>query len=181
MNQDRFSLEFGLFVETEVPADELIVSRTDMKGVITYANETFAEISGYTPAELIGQPHNIVRHPDMPSSVFATLWSTIKAKKSWRGYVKNLRKDGGYYWVEAEVSGVYKDGVLTEYKSVRSPVSSVMKQQMQNQYDALRLKEDALARSVAYLSRDNIEKLKKLSEANAVSQNEILNQAIEKL
>lgn len=181
MNQDRFSLEFGLFVETEVPADELIVSRTDMKGVITYANETFAEISGYTPAQLIGKPHNIVRHPDMPSSVFSTLWSTIRAKKTWRGYVKNLRKDGGYYWVEAEVSGVYKNGILTEYKSIRSPVSSAMKQQMQNRYDKLRLEEDALARSAAYLSRDNIEKLMRLAAEESTTINDILNRAIEQL
>ncbi len=181
MNEDRFSLEFNLFVETEVPRDELIVSRTNLQGVITFANQTFAEISGYSPEELIGKPHNIVRHPDMPTSVFHTLWETIQAKKTWKGYVKNLRRDGGYYWVEAVVSGVYKKGALTEYKSIRSPVTSEMKIKMQNHYDKLRLEEDAIARSVAYLSRDNIEKLSRLADESGLSKNETLNQAIAKL
>ncbi len=180
MSQDRFSLEFGLFIETEVPEGELIVSRTNLEGIVTYVNETFAEISGYTPEELVGKPHNIVRHPDMPSSVFATLWETIKLKKTWKGYVKNLRKDDGYYWVEAEVSGVYKNGLLTEYKSIRSPVSFAMKQQMQAHYDTLRLKEDAQARSVAYLSRDNIEKLKRIALDKEMNVNDIINKTIEK-
>jgi len=64
--------------------------------------------------------YNILRHPDMSKSVYAQLWETIKAEKTWQGYVKNLRKDKGYYWVYAEVSGVYKDGELLEYKSIRS-------------------------------------------------------------
>jgi len=69
---------FDMFLETEVPEDELIVSRTDFTGKITYVNETFAEISGYTPEELIGQPHNVIRHPDMPQSAFADLWATVE-------------------------------------------------------------------------------------------------------
>ena len=101
---------FNMFLETEVPDDELIISRTDLKGNITYANETFAMISGYDPDELIGKSHNIVRHPDMPRSVFKELWTTLERGENWQGFVKNRRKDGGYYWVHAEVSGVYKDG-----------------------------------------------------------------------
>ena len=95
---------FDAFYETEVPEAELIISRTDLKGFITYANETFAQISGYTIDELIGKPHNIVRHKDMPKSVFKTLWETIQSGKKWEGAVKIRRCDGGYYFVWAEVS-----------------------------------------------------------------------------
>ncbi|MCD6212516.1 MAG: PAS domain-containing protein, partial [Sulfurovum sp.] len=83
---------FDMFMETEVPEDELIVSRTDFTGKITYVNETFAEISGYEPEELIGQPHNMIRHPDMPRSAFADLWATVERGDVWEGYVKNRRK-----------------------------------------------------------------------------------------
>ena len=114
---------FDMFMETEVPEDELIVSRTDFTGKITYVNETFAEISGYEPEELIGQAHNVIRHPDMPRSAFADLWATVQRGDTWEGYVKNLRKDGGYYWVHARVSTVIKNGEAIEYKSVREPVS----------------------------------------------------------
>ena len=109
------------FVETTVPKDELIISRTDLRGYITYTNGVFTNISGYSVEELIGKPHSIVRHPDMPRSVLEELWKTIKAGEIWRGYVKNLRKDEGYYWVYAEISSVYKNGKLIEYKSLRSP------------------------------------------------------------
>ena len=105
-NQSEF------LIETEVPDDELIISRTDLKGNITHANDIFCEISGYEIFELKGKAHSIVRHPDMPASIFADLWETITNKKQWRGVVKNIRKDGGFYWVDAIVSGVYKDGEL---------------------------------------------------------------------
>ena len=78
-------ISYDMFIETEIPKDELIISRTDLKGIITYANETFAKISGYEVDELIGKPHNILRHPDMPKSVFKDLWDTIKTGKSWSG------------------------------------------------------------------------------------------------
>ena len=81
----------------------VIVSETDTKGIITYANRKFCEISGYTQEELIGQPHNIIRHPDMPKEAFSKLWSTIQSGQIWHGLVKNLRKDGQYYWVETEI------------------------------------------------------------------------------
>jgi PAS domain S-box-containing protein len=115
-------LESEFMIETMVPEEELIISRTDLKGIITYVNETFAKISGYDPDELIGKPHNIVRHPDMPRGVFEDLWQTIQAKEQWTGVVKNLRKDKGFYWVRALVSGVYKEGELVEYKSLRTPI-----------------------------------------------------------
>ena len=153
---------FNMFIETEVPENKLIISRTDLSGVITYVNDTFAEISGYEPSELIGKPHSIVRHPDMPKSVFKDLWDSIKEGKSWSGYVKNLRKDRGYYWVYAQISGVYKDGELVEYKSIREPVSQDKKIEMQNFYDSLREKEENFCRVVTYIECDKIEEIKKL-------------------
>ncbi len=137
-------------VETEVPEDELIISRTDLSGKITYANETFCEISGYSELELIGKPHSIVRHPDMPSAAFEDLWQTIQEKKQWIGVVKNLRKDKGFYWVEAIVSGVYKDGELVEYKSLRTPISYATKLKYQRLYDKMRAKNNERIRKVIY-------------------------------
>ena len=101
-----------------------IISETDTKGVIIFANRKFCEIAGYTPAELIGQPHNIIRHPDMPKAAFAQMWETIKSGQSWNGIVKNLRKDGLYYWVETEISPVRDDeGNITGYIAARKPAS----------------------------------------------------------
>jgi aerotaxis receptor len=151
---------FDMFIETIVPHNELIISRTDLKGVITYVNETFAEISGYKPEELIGKPHNIVRHPDMPKSVYADLWKNLKEKESWSGYVKNMRKDRGYYWVHAHISGVYKDGELVEYKSIREPMDRPTKIEMQNLYDQMREKEENSCRVVLYTTCDRAKELK---------------------
>lgn len=144
-------LESEFLIETTVPPEELIISRTDLKGVITYVNEAFAMISGYEPDELIGKPHNIVRHPDMPSAVFADLWKTIQAKEQWNGIVKNLRKDRGFYWVRALVSGVYKEGRLVEYKSLRKPISYEDKLQHQKLYDAIRKNDGENTRKVIYI------------------------------
>jgi aerotaxis receptor len=153
---------FDMFIETEVPEDELIISRTDLKGVITYVNDVFAEISGYEPDELIGKPHNIIRHPDMPKSAFRELWSSIKKGDTWEGYVKNMRKDGGYYWVKASISPLIKDGKIVEYKSIREPVDRDTKIIMQKMYDDLRRKEDGISRVVLYIAND------KLKEAEAL-------------
>jgi aerotaxis receptor len=142
--------ESEFLIETEVPEDELIISRTDLHGNITYANETFCEISGYDFDELVGKPHSIVRHPDMPISVFEELWSTIKDKRQWSGVVKNLRKDRGYYWVNAIVSGVYRDGELVEYKSLRTPVSYEEKLHHQKLYDKIRQDNGEKIRKVIY-------------------------------
>ncbi len=142
--------ESEFLVETEVPEGELIISRTDLKGMITYANHTFCEISGYEDEELIGKPHNIVRHPDMPSAMFADLWETIQSKKQWRGVIKNLRRDKGFYWVEAIVSGVYKDGELVEYKSLRTPVTYETKLKYQRLYDTMRAENGEKIRRVIY-------------------------------
>ncbi|WP_122893528.1 PAS domain-containing protein [Arcobacter peruensis] len=140
----------NFLLETIVPSEELIVSRTDLKGVITYVNDTFAQISGYEANELLGQSHNVVRHPDMPKAVFQDLWNELQTKGKWSGYVKNLRKDQGYYWVYAEISGVYKDDKLVEYKSIRTPMSFEKKVEYQVKYDQLKLTSGELIRHVSY-------------------------------
>ncbi|MCC0052748.1 MAG: PAS domain S-box protein [Rhodobiaceae bacterium] len=93
-------------VDSELTFDtsEIIVSKTDLKGRITYANRTFARIAGYREAELIGQPHSIIRHPDMPRAVFKLLWDVLEKRDEVFAYVKNLARSGGYYWVFAHVT-----------------------------------------------------------------------------
>ncbi|CAB1370904.1 methyl-accepting chemotaxis protein [Denitratisoma oestradiolicum] len=110
-------------VETVLPEGEFIYSRTDLKGIIVEANEAFANISNYRREEMLGQPHNIVRHPDMPEEAFADLWADLKAGRPWRGLVKNRRQDGGYYWVVANASPVRENGRIIGYQSVRSKPS----------------------------------------------------------
>lgn len=83
--------------------DDFLVSQTDLKGRIVFANDDFCKVAGYDLDELIGQPHNIIRHSDMPRAAFKDLWDTIKNGKIWTGYVKNRRRDGGFYWVFATV------------------------------------------------------------------------------
>lgn len=100
-----------------------IVSTTDLMGRITYANPYFIEVSGYTREELIGAPHNILRHPDMPAAAFADLWATVKSGKPWTGMVKNRCKNGDYYWVFANVTPVVENGKPVGYVSVRTKPS----------------------------------------------------------
>jgi methyl-accepting chemotaxis protein len=109
--------------EVELGDNTLIVSKTDLKGQITYINRDFLEISGFTEAELIGRPHNIVRHPDMPSEAFADMWKSLKAGQPWVGYVKNRCKNGDFYWVEAHATPILEQGQVTGYMSVRRKAS----------------------------------------------------------
>ncbi len=99
--------------------DDFIVSKTDAKGRLTYCNRIFIEFSGYTETELLGQQHNVVRHPDMPRSVFNLLWQTIKSGEEFFGYVKNISADGSYYWVFANVTPSCSAGKILGYFSVR--------------------------------------------------------------
>lgn len=106
----------------EIPMrdNDFIVSKTNSKGLITYGNEIFIEFSGFKESELLGKQHNIIRHPDMPRAVFKMLWDTIQSGKEFNGYVKNLSRDGSYYWVFANVTPSYAaNGSLLGYYSVR--------------------------------------------------------------
>jgi aerotaxis receptor len=106
--------------ELEFPEGATLMSTTDTKGRITYANEAFIEISGYSRAELQGQPHNLVRHPDMPKEAFADMWATLKGGEPWTALVKNRRKNGDHYWVRANVTPVVRQGRTVGYLSVRT-------------------------------------------------------------
>ena len=106
-------------IEAPYPGGKLIVSRTDLEGIITHVNRAFVEMSGFSKEELVGQPHYILRHPDMPKEAYKDLWDTVKAGEKWHGYVKNLRKDGGYYLVYATVLPNIRNGEVVGYTSVR--------------------------------------------------------------
>lgn len=100
-----------------------VVTKTDLKGIITYANDAFVDLSGFGHDELIGKNHNLVRHPDMPPAAFEDLWATVKQGKSWRGIVKNRCKNGDHYWVDAFVVPVRKNRQVNGYMSVRTQPS----------------------------------------------------------
>lgn len=107
-------------VERLMREDDFIVSKTDLKGRITYGNRIFVEFSGYSEKELIGTQHNIIRHPDMPRAVFKLLWDTIQNKRECNAYVKNMAKDGSFYWVFTNVTPNFdRDGNVIGYFSVR--------------------------------------------------------------
>ncbi len=112
----------GPTTSNEVPVPEAtpLVSRTDTGGRITFVNRAFAEVSGFPEQELLGAPHNIVRHPDMPKAAFANLWTTLKSGMCWEGLVKNRTRNGDFYWVRANVTPVLQDGEVAGYISVRS-------------------------------------------------------------
>ncbi|MBO9490322.1 methyl-accepting chemotaxis protein [Endozoicomonas sp. G2_1] len=123
--------------EVTFSPSQQLVSTTDLHGTITYANDEFCNIAGYTVEELIGQPHNLVRHPDMPAAAFGDLWAKLKRGDSWRGMVKNRCKNGDYYWVDAFVTPLYQDDQIVGYQSVRRCPSLAQKQQAQALYDQL--------------------------------------------
>ena len=106
--------------EYDYPGDELLMSTTDAQGNITHCNAAFMRVSGFTFEELIGQPHNIVRHPDMPPEAFKDLWGTVGHGRSWAGMVKNRRKDGDHYWVHANVTPLMEGGKPKSYMSARA-------------------------------------------------------------
>ena len=112
----------------------ILASRTDLKGIITYANKAFVEISGFSKDELIGKNHNIVRHPDMPPEAFVDLWDTVQKGVPWVGFVKNRCKNGDYYWVKATVSPVIENGKIVEYMSVRTKPTRQQIEQAESLY-----------------------------------------------
>jgi aerotaxis receptor len=125
-------------VERPFPKGRYIVSRTDLKGMITYANDTFVDISGFTRDELINKNHNVVRHPDMLPGAFAWLWDTIKSGRPWRGIVKNRCKNGDFYWVDALAVPVRKNDQTIGYMSVRTEPSRAQVAAAEALYQQLR-------------------------------------------
>ena len=119
------SLNYELDAMVESFDTYVIASRTDLKGIITYASKAYEKISGYNKEELLGKPHSIVRHPDMPASAFKNMWETIQNKKLWVGEVKNLRKDGTFYWVNATIAPYYdKDRNHIGYSAIRLDITA---------------------------------------------------------
>lgn len=124
--------------EVPYPDGKLIVSRTDLQGIITHVNKSFIDMSGYNETELIGAPHSILRHPEMPAVAFKDLWDTVNGNRKWQGYVKNLRKDGAYYWVKATVIPNVRQGKTVGYTSVRRKPSQTKIEESISLYATLR-------------------------------------------
>lgn len=131
--------------EVEFADDIQLVSTTDLKGDITYANPAFCQVAGYRLEEMLGQHHNLVRHPDMPKAAFADLWAHLQAGKPWRGMVKNRCKDGRYYWVDAYVTPIYEDGKMVGYQSVRCRPAAEHKARASQMYKTLKARETGSA------------------------------------
>ncbi|MDD2739750.1 MAG: PAS domain-containing protein [Methylomonas lenta] len=124
-------------IETPYPDGKLIVSTTSPEGIITHVNRSFVEMSAYAEDELIGAPHSILRHPDMPPAAFKDLWDTVALGKKWQGFVKNLRKDGGFYWVKATVIPNVRGGQVVGYTSVRRKPSRTKVEECSKLYPTL--------------------------------------------
>jgi len=115
-----------------------LISETDTKGNITYVNRKFVEMSGYSKEESIGQPHNILRHPDMPRQAFEQMWKTIQSGKIWEGYVKNLRKDGKFYWVIVNiVPKLDENGEINGYIASRKVPDRLQIQMAEKSYQEM--------------------------------------------
>ncbi|MGM0952950.1 MAG: methyl-accepting chemotaxis protein [Pseudomonadota bacterium] len=122
--------------ERDYPASYHLISTTDLKGKITAANEDFLDVAGFDIEELVGQPHNMIRHPDMPPGAFANLWETVQNGDSWRGIVKNRCRNGDHYWVDAYVTPIKKNGEIVEFQSVRSQPGRAQIQRAEAAYNA---------------------------------------------
>lgn len=146
-------------IERTFGIDEIIVSKTDLKGRITYANDVFIRVAQFTEAELLGQPHNIIRHPGMPRCVFQFLWDTIQAGNEIFAYVVNQAKSGDHYWVFAHVTPSYDDhGTMIGYHSNRRVPNREAVNKVKGLYDHLlqiekqhRLPKDQIAHSLPAL------------------------------
>jgi aerotaxis receptor len=124
-------------IEYPLRDHDSIVSKTDKKGKITYVNPYFVEVSGFAEEELIGAPHNLVRHPSMPPAAFEDLWNTMKVGQPWTGIVKNRRKDGSFYWVVANVIPIVERGEVTGYMSVRTKPTRQQVRDAENLYQRI--------------------------------------------
>ena len=127
------------YQELKLNRSDLIVSKTDTKGNITYANPSFVKISGYTTKELVGQAHNITRHPDMPRAVFAHMWKALEAGRHTYCYVKNLAKDGSFYWLFAYVTpDLDAKGNIIGYHSERRAPNAKAIAEIENLYEKIK-------------------------------------------
>jgi len=143
---------------------EFILSKADLQGRVTYINRTFIEMSGFTEAELMGQPHNILRHPDMPPEAFRDFWNTLKSGKSWSGMVKNRCKNGDHYWVMANASPIWQNGTMIGYMSVRTRPDRKMVEQAEDLYRKMRNGESKVTLSEGQLVQPGLRgKLQKLA------------------
>jgi len=140
--------------EFTVPAEETLVSVTDLKGRITYCNPAFIHVSGFHRDELLGQPHNIVRHPDMPAEAFRDLWATIESGRPWTGLVKNRRKNGDYYWVQANATPMLDGERITGFLSVRTAPDRTQVQEAEQLY--ARMREEAAAGRCIHALRSGV-------------------------
>ncbi|MGY8873214.1 MAG: PAS domain S-box protein, partial [Pseudomonadales bacterium] len=131
--------------ERHVTPGQELVTQTDLKGRITYVNPAFIQVSGFSEEELVGQNHNVVRHPDMPQEAFEDLWSTLKLGRPWCKMVKNRCNNGDFYWVKANVTPVYKKGQIVGYMSVRTTPTDAERQSAEILYTKLRNKEARLS------------------------------------
>ncbi|TQF29345.1 methyl-accepting chemotaxis protein [Bradyrhizobium sp. UNPA324] len=125
-------------VEYPITDETLIVSHTDTKGKLIYFNDQFVEASGFSEAELMGQPHNIIRHPDMPPAAFENLWATLQQGKPWAGAVKNRRKNGDFYWVLATASPIRQNGQIVGYSSIRTKLPADQRAEAEQVYAKIR-------------------------------------------
>lgn len=124
-------------IERSFDKNTPLISTTDLKGKITFVNDAFIEVSGFSKQDLIGQPHNLVRHPDVPSAVFGDMWSKLKDGKPWIGIVKNRCKDGGFYWVQAYVTPILERGQCIGYQSVRTLPTDEQKRHAAHVYNRI--------------------------------------------
>jgi PAS domain S-box-containing protein len=149
MGQKIKNIKTGQTIVKPDPVDQevlfdggVMITETDPAGIITYANRKFREMTGYTKEELIGAPHNINRHPDMPKAAFKIVWETIKRGETWEGYVKNMRKDGKYYWVIVWIKPKFDDnGKIVGYIAGRKIPDRKMIKKAEEEYRKLKEQE----------------------------------------
>ncbi|MCV6608092.1 MAG: PAS domain-containing protein [Campylobacterales bacterium] len=166
--------------EIEIGEGTFLITRTDLNGAITYANEDFCSITGYQREDLIGQNHNIIRHPDMPLAVFADLWKTIKSNKKWKGFIKNKTKDDKFYWVEAEVSPFVKNGRHIGYKSIRKRAPKEVIKQAEIKYSNIRKDETGEFNSWT-IEKENYKRFDALSKKLKLSKKQLFEKMLSKL
>lgn len=151
--------------EYQMAAGRPIVSKTDLKGKITYVNPYFVEVSGFTEEELLGAPHNLVRHPDMPAEAFADLWKTLQEGELWTALVKNRRKNGDYYWVVANVTPCMENGRVVGYMSVRTKPTREQIREAEELYRRLREgTADVMLRRGSVIGKGFLARLRRLGE-----------------